>query len=188
MGNTQYIFLDTEFTDLKDPHLISVGIVTEDASREIYLERSDYDKSLSTPFVKAAVEPHFQTVGMPLHEISRRLYHWLAMLPITNCTYKVICEHLIDWELLIDIVENLPPSIETEVEMLYASLETASVIHGMKTQNILETNIRARNAYKMGVDDYFYTTKLPAHHALNDARAMRHGWIVANQSFYAKTY
>ena len=185
---TQYIFLDTEFTDLKDPHLISIGLITEDGKHELYLERSDYDKSSSSAFVKAVVEPLIETRGIPLHEISQKLYHWLAMLPITNCTYKIICDYMSDWEMLIDVVENLPLSIESDVELLYSALEASGTIHGMKSGNIIETCTRARNVFKMGVEDYFYKNKLPHHHALHDARANRFGWLMAMESFKAKTY
>lgn len=188
MTKTQYIFLDTEFTDLLDPHLISIGLITENGKHEIYLERSDYDKSLSSAFVKAVVEPLIETKGIPLHEISQKLFHWLAMLPITNGTYKIICDYMSDWEILMDVIENLPPSIENDIELLYSALDARSTIHGMKTGNIIETCTRARNAFKMGVDDYFYSKKIPRHHALHDARANRHGWLIAQESYHAKTY
>lgn len=32
------IFIDTEFTQFNDPELISIGLVTEDASHEFYAE------------------------------------------------------------------------------------------------------------------------------------------------------
>lgn len=188
MEKFQYIFVDTEFTDLLDPHLISIGMVTEDGRNEIYLECSDYDKETESPFVKAVVLPLLQTKGFPINIISQKLFHWLAMLPISNGTYKIICDYMTDWELLIDVVDNLPPSVDPDVELLYSALDTKSTLYGMKTGDIIETSIRARNAFKMGVDEYFYSNRLKQHHALNDAKANRYGWLIAMQSFGAKTF
>lgn len=179
MSSPQFIFIDTEFTDLLDPHLISIGLITEDGKNELYLERNDYDKSTSSPFVKVAVEPLFQTKGFPLHEISAKLFHWLAMLP---GKYQIICDYYTDWELFIDVVENLPPNIEPQIALLYAELDTRGTMHGMKTGTILETCVRARNAFHMGMEDYFFTNKLPHHHALYDAKANRYGWLMASSA------
>ncbi|WP_248324111.1 MULTISPECIES: 3'-5' exoribonuclease [unclassified Caballeronia] len=50
------LFVDTEFTDFIDCDLISIALVAEDG-REFYGERSDYDDSTCTAFVREAVIP-----------------------------------------------------------------------------------------------------------------------------------
>ncbi|MCZ8132571.1 MAG: hypothetical protein O9284_14900 [Steroidobacteraceae bacterium] len=50
------IFIDTEFTDLRAPQLISLGLVAEDG-REFYAERCDLPVDACTPFVERKVLP-----------------------------------------------------------------------------------------------------------------------------------
>ncbi|MEX3669793.1 hypothetical protein AB3X82_16520 [Paraburkholderia phenoliruptrix] len=52
---TRY-FLDTEFTSFDAGQLISVAIVGEDG-REFYAERSDFESSLCSDFVREIVLP-----------------------------------------------------------------------------------------------------------------------------------
>ena len=48
------LFVDTEFTDFIDCDLVSVALVADDG-REVYGERSDYDRAICNEFVRAAV-------------------------------------------------------------------------------------------------------------------------------------
>ena len=50
------LFVDTEFTDLLDCELLSIGIVSEDG-REFYGERSDVDLARCGDFGRVAVLP-----------------------------------------------------------------------------------------------------------------------------------
>ena len=42
-ANAMLVFLDTEFTDLLNPELLSLGLATLDG-REFYAERTDYNQ------------------------------------------------------------------------------------------------------------------------------------------------
>lgn len=51
-----HVYVDTEFTDFLDCELISIGLVADDG-REFYGERSDFEQSSCSEFVRAAVLP-----------------------------------------------------------------------------------------------------------------------------------
>lgn len=172
----KYLFLDTEFTNLMNPELISIGIITEDGNHEFYMERNDYKKDSCSQFVKEMVEPFLMTNGAKFNEISARLYVWLTEL---EEDYQVIVDYPDDWELFLDLVENLPKNIIGEPCYVYPQLETNAVMKGMKDNSMLETILTVRKAFKDGVNDFFFTYKLPNHHALNDAKANRYGWLKA---------
>lgn len=172
----KYLFLDTEFTNLMHPQLISIGIITEDGKQEFYMERNDYDKKSSSQFVREMVEPFLMTNGVTFNEMSARLYTWLVEL---SEEYQVVVDYPDDWELFLDLVENLPQNIKGEPCYVYPQLETVAVLKGMKDDCMLQHIISIRKAFKDAVNDFFFTYKLPNHHALNDAKANRYGWIKA---------
>lgn len=60
-----HYFVDTEFTDFIDCQLISVAIVGEDG-REFYGERTDFELSACSEFVRAAVLPQLGQFPRPL--------------------------------------------------------------------------------------------------------------------------
>ncbi|WP_312026604.1 hypothetical protein, partial [Ralstonia pseudosolanacearum] len=71
---TRY-FVDTEFTDFIDCQLISVAIVGEDG-REFYGERTDFELSACSEFVRAAVLPQlgqFPGRSMPAEQLRDEL-------------------------------------------------------------------------------------------------------------------
>lgn len=77
------IFLDTEFTDFIDCELISIGMVS-DGNHEFYAERTDYDRSLCSDFVREAVLPFLgktPVASCSRAELSQRLWNWFATLP-----------------------------------------------------------------------------------------------------------
>ncbi|WP_420997906.1 hypothetical protein ACKI2N_032190 [Cupriavidus sp. 30B13] len=80
---TRY-FIDTEFTDFKDSQLISVAIVSEDG-REFYGERSDFELSACSEFVRATVLPQlggFPGRSMPASQLAAELRAWLLAAPL----------------------------------------------------------------------------------------------------------
>ena len=56
------IFIDTEFTQFNDPELISIGLVTEDASHEFYAELP-VDRTKCSDFVVDKVLPSLGKVS-----------------------------------------------------------------------------------------------------------------------------
>lgn len=56
------IFIDTEFTDLVDLDLISIGLVAESGA-EFYGERSDFDREKCNDFGKEFVLPQLGEIS-----------------------------------------------------------------------------------------------------------------------------
>lgn len=147
---TRY-FLDTEFTSFDACQLISIAIVGEDG-REFYAERSDFDTSLCSDFVRQIVLPKLGQSpqrSMPLGALRQELVTWLHGIPLRP---KPVLSY--DYEgdltLLGDLIDGpLPP--------------------GWKAENIF-MRLDARR-----LAEYF--AEHGEHHALVDARANAHAFI-----------
>jgi len=138
--------------------LISVGMVSEDGRRAIYLERNDYPRHWCSRFVLAEVLPHLgqDTVAVcALPELRERLRVWLQELPRS---VHLACDSIIDLKLVREVLGGvLPPNLSSGHYDLRPLVDT-SVYH------------RAVVAYH-GYPNH------PWHHALHDASAHRAGWL-----------
>lgn len=152
------IFLDTEFTDLDQPKLISLALVTADG-REFYVERNDFWEQDCSDFVQENVLPFLNQVpeaACNRAELSRRLCAWFDSLhePAT-----LVFDFTGDWLLLLQACGGgKPPS--NIADKLH--LDNHTICHP-----IFE---KAQNAV------YDQDQTLPAHHALADARALKAGY------------
>ncbi|WP_247561928.1 3'-5' exoribonuclease [Ralstonia solanacearum] len=141
-----HYFVDTEFTDFIDCQLISVAIVGEDG-REFYGERTDFELSACSEFVRAAVLPQlgqFPGRSMPAAQLRDELVAWLLAVPAKP--KPVLCfDYQGDFDLVLDLLD-------------------AEIPAGWKCQHVggrldmerLETYFREHGG---------------RHHALHDARA-----------------
>lgn len=107
---TRY-FVDTEFTDFIDCQLISVAIVGEDG-REFYGERSDFELSACSEFVRAAVLPQLGQISgrsMPFPQLRDELRAWLLAIPTKS--KRVLCfDYQGDYDLVLDLLDGAIPS------------------------------------------------------------------------------
>jgi len=109
------IFVDTEFTDFIDCDLISIGLVAEDG-REFYGERSDFDMRACSEFVRAAVLPQLGQYAdrvFTRDALAVELRAWLDQLALEK-TLTLSFDYGADWELLVDLVGELPPNCLAE--------------------------------------------------------------------------
>lgn len=155
------IFFDTEFTDLHwEAKLISIGLVAENG-QTFYAELSDtYQLKDCGDFAREVVLPLLEggDVRMPLHELSLRLGNWIESFeqPVTLATDSLAW----DWpwiEKIFKIPETWPANLHGKPEILLFDAEA-----GEQFNNALE------QAFAGG---------LRQHHALDDAKANRIGWI-----------
>ncbi|MCA7893458.1 3'-5' exonuclease family protein [Burkholderia cepacia] len=107
-----HVFVDTEFTDFIDCDLISIALVAQDG-REFYGERSDFDRSSCSEFVRAAVLP--QLGQFPEQVYSREalrcaLLAWLSQLESEPPPRMLCFDYGGDWELLVDLLGDVPSS------------------------------------------------------------------------------
>jgi len=156
------LFLDTEFTDMLDCELLSIGIASDD-EREFYMERNDVDLARCSDFTKAAVLPQLgadpAAVGTE-KEMGLRLKSWLRQFrPAAPVLVSV--DHPIDWELFTYLVRDE---------------DTLTVPSWLSGQSICAA-IDARD-----VEIYWETHGRRAHHALHDARANRYAWNMAGKT------
>lgn len=153
-----HIFFDTEFTDLiVDPQLISIGLIDETGERTFYAELSDtYRPADVGDFTREAVLPQLEggAAHLTMAELSVRLGDWIKDFgePVRLATDSLSW----DWPWIQEIFEDLatwPPNLDGKPLIL--NQET-------------EFNLAIERAFADG---------LRRHHALDDAKANRLGWI-----------
>lgn len=147
-----FAFLDTEFTNLQAPSLISLGLVTQNGE-EFYAE---------VPFPRAECSEFVRDIVLPLlgreehaaceddYELRTRLLTWLTL--VKPRTPMVICyEAGEDWKLMERALGAVPDFCQPR---LLKSNEVNCLMQW----------------------DFFDRSGLPEHHALYDARALRAGF------------
>lgn len=104
------VFIDTEFTDLMEPILISIGMVA-DTGEEFYAE-VPYPDNKCTPFVREAVIPFLgrdPNAYCSLIEMPRRLQTWLEIVRITNEDVIICFDYSTDWDLFAQVIQYRIP-------------------------------------------------------------------------------
>lgn len=148
-------FLDTEFTDFIDIELISLALVAEDGSRELYLEVADFDRAKCNAFVQAAVLGYLGRYPAALTrqaDVGQRLRDWFATLPRR---VTIACDSQHDRDLLVDAFDgDLPPNFAGWFDL----------------RPCIDTGV-----FNRAVEE-FHTKERPWHHALYDAQAHRAGY------------
>jgi hypothetical protein len=139
-------FIDTEFTDFQRGQLISLAVVGENGN-EFYGERTDFDLTLCSDFVRAVVLPQLGQVegrAMPFAELREALRAWLAGIPGDGA--PVLCY-----------------DYETDLN-LFRFLLDGPLPRGWRLENIAGRWDRGRRAA-------YFARHGGEHHALHDARA-----------------
>ncbi len=141
------IFIDTEFTDFLDIHLISLGLVSS-TGEEFYAEVPYPDASCS-PFVREVVIPLLGKIpgaAMSKSALKEALLHWLNRCHQLMTPLYICYDFQSDWDLFVDAVDNEIPAW-CQPRFIGNQLCQSTRLH-------------------------FYTKhSLPMHHALYDARA-----------------
>lgn len=188
------IFIDTEFTDFIDCHLISIGAVTEDG-REFYAEVTDYPKEAASNFVKANIIPLLGQPADPyfkgtFNEVSARFGSWIDEL---KTPMEICIDYSTDWDFAVALLEDLWPSnLDTQCVNIYADMQLKCVQKNavrslddvMLDMPPLHTVIKEskdlfNNTFLGHFEDRKNVPGYIQHHALFDARANREGWLAA---------
>lgn len=151
------IFIDTEFSDLNSPRLISVGLVREDQDAWFYGELlADGWQQYASDFVLAEVVPLLeQPLGQETPaQIAERIRRWAESLPEQA---QVACDSDYDWNLLRGLMLD----------------------NGGWPQQFAEQPLRVTWTPKMGelLEVYFLRNRRKRHHALHDAEAFKFGCL-----------
>lgn len=155
--NHTVLFIDTEFTSLEHPQLISLGIATSD-DREFYAERTDFPRERCSAYVVSEVLPllgYSYDAAVTASELRRRLGEWLE--PLAERNVIVAYDYAVDMTLLLPAVSEPCRRLLVPIDVSWA----------MSDQHL---------------EDYFAVSGVIRHHALHDARALRHaceGWTAS---------
>lgn len=143
------IFIDTEFTDLLDFDLISIGLVCDDD--DFYAERSDYNDALCSAFTREAVLQRLGSVkALPWEALAECTRKWLWKYEYVS---PVLCfDNVIDYGLLRELLGEFPHWLATD-------------------------NIREKLDYH-ALTKYFAAHNTQPHHALVDALANQYAYNV----------
>lgn len=148
---SQLIFLDTEFTNFEAPKLISIGLAAS-SGEEFYAEVPFPTTSIS-PFVREVVVPLLNNDPLDhcrIDELHARLANWFTV--VRTSVEVVLCfDSQYDESLFKNIFDGYPPKF-------------------LRFRNV-DRYINELLRYEFHVKN-----KLPEHHALNDAMAMRYAF------------
>lgn len=144
-GGRTYVFIDSEFTSLVQPELISIGAVATDATA-FYAEVRGWSPQRSSEFVRRVVVPLLDGDAVPTEVAAEAFSSWLdertGRAPTT-----IISDSGFDRWALAELLgsEDLPAGVEWKrVAVAYEELDEATQTLGLRR-----------------------------HHALDDARALR---------------
>lgn len=168
------VFLDTEFTDLKNPQLLSVGMVSLDGRNEFYVELdldSDVGKNrvmASSNFVRDIVLPQWGRVhgaiGTEL-EMGRMAGEWLiSFAKEGGVKVGVAFDYRTDFVLLEGVIREsgIWEHVKDVVLPMYIDPLTWNIDGGTTLENCFRAIFHGRG--------------LEPHHALADAIALREAY------------
>lgn len=141
------IFIDTEFTNLLDPRLVSIGLVAE-SGEEFYAELP-VDANECSQFVREIVLPllgHDPLARMMDIELFMRLNEWLLLVRPRNDGVEICYDATVDWSLLNQALNWQLPA--------------------WCSPRLVDDRISELLRH-----DFHMKTGLPEHQALNDAKA-----------------
>lgn len=141
------VFIDTEFTDLRSPELISLGLAAE-TGEEAYFELP-FEITRCSTFVREVVIPLLEGTAsavVPLDVLPCVIIDWFNVVRLGNEPVLICYEDDVDWKLFCGIFDGYPPSFA----------------HGRNVVYEISDLLRV---------SYFLESGLAEHHALNDAKA-----------------
>lgn len=156
------IFLDTEFNNLADRKLISIGMVSEDGQHAFYRELRDFDLDNCSPFVRTNVLPllgHFHGAIVESAKLPEHVSQWIKTLPRS---LSIACDSEWDWEIFSKLAGYpLPKNISGRFDL----------------RPLIDTTV-----FHKAVCRYHDLADQPWHHAFHDAQAHRFGWLAWNDA------
>jgi len=179
------VFCDNEFTDFLNTEPISIGLVAT-SGQEFYGENLDFNRALSSSFVKANIYPLLDPVkhGMSEVELSARMWCWIDELPCEKLIIMV--DYATDWTLFKYLMNGNHPKVigwENVFTNMAQWVHETVVNSGGGPYEYQQNWNRVQNHFAYGVQDYFKRTGEIPHHALSDARANREAYALTTLEF-----
>lgn len=158
------VFFDTEFTELgANAKLISIGFVTEDGSHTFYAELTDtFEASDCSDYATHEVLPFLEggLKQMTFMQLAQSLGLWLAS--VGGSVQLATDSYSRDWYWI--------ERIFLELGLWPINVDTRPVLLTAEHMDDYDRFLQVVNRSLMG---------LRRHHALDDARANRQGWLAA---------
>lgn len=142
------IFLDTEFTNLNERHLISIALVAD--RQDFYAEVDGFPVDRCSDFVQKTVLPQLGKAAaarMKPEVLRSALRGWLEQIRGDEPEVAVAFDYEGDWKLLIQAIGEAPVWLK------------AQDVRGNTDETVRK--------------EFFNMTGLPEHHALYDAKALK---------------
>lgn len=112
------IFLDTEFTNINYPNLISIGLISNNG--ETFYAQQTLTEKWYTPYITQKVLPHLDVSFLPQNEIADQLQNWLKKL---DDNFVIYSDKVEDWQLLKTLLINSSHLIGyTNIEQYFQSM------------------------------------------------------------------
>lgn len=173
------LFIDTEFTDFKNPELISIALVKSE-HEYIYLESSSFNKHKCSPFVNKNVLPLMNSNPMTLQEIKLQINLWLN----SHDSDEIII--LGDWP---GDMKFLSPLLEHKTPVA-GFVNIFDFFYDCSNKSIQNNHpAKVRKQYEIISDRFsslckkwFLNNNKKEHHALDDAIANFHAFNATMQS------
>jgi hypothetical protein len=146
------IFIDTEFTDFIDCHLISLGMAAESGD-DFYAEVPYPDKACSE-FVREVVIPLLGKIPhaqCAFDELRVKILNWLDTVREKDDMVEICFDYQADWDLFSEALDYRVP-------------------------NWCSPRLVARNINELLLYTFRKKHGLPEHHALYDAQANRYAF------------
>lgn len=146
------VFLDTEFTDFFDPHLISLGMASEYG--EDFYSEVPYPDHACSAFVREAVVPLLGQIPhsfFTADNLRLEIIKWLEIVRRDREDVFICVDYQTDWDLFCDVLDyRVPPWCHCK----------------MVNRDINELLLYS----------FFKKSGMPEHHALYDAQANRYAY------------
>ncbi len=161
------VYFDTEFSDMLNPQLLSIGLISE-SGQELYIEVASAKEMVVSDFVKAEVLPLFgkhNPLVLEYDAIAPMLENWFDQLRGGNREIGIVLvsDYPTDWMLVAELKEPMPGT---------PSWTRAANIGSRMIQSLMNSG-RQVTEYFDAIEEYHRAHK-QQHHALVDARAMKH--------------
>lgn len=169
------LFLDTEFTDLTSPLLLSLGMVALDG-QEHYVEldlattEGKRRAGIASDFVHREVLSMWGRVpdaACSTHDLGRRTGEWLTALYPTSAVIRIAFDYAVDWELMRDAL--MSAGAWAQLRDRLKPVDAIGILHSP------EGEIAASHCFSE-----LRRRKLFRHHALADAIALKEACRAAN--------
>lgn len=169
------VFIDTEFSSMNAPELLSIGLVTDDGT-ECYVEIADERISVNA-FVRGKVLPQWGLMPVQVRssiELGRHVDSWLSSLG-RRAPVAVVHDYETDFVLLRDALLSA---------MCWGRWSKVLVSH--------QVGFLSRAPISNEAMDASWTASMQRdgigrHHALADARALREGYAAVREDLRQRT-